>query len=190
MISFLSGQVIFRSENTLTVMVNGVGYEVQVTRSDGESVKLDQEINLYIHTHVREDQISLFGFLNLDGLTLFKKFISVSGIGPKSGMEIASFPPEKLKEAIFAEDTTFLSRIPGIGKKTASRIILELKNKLPDSFSADNKSSPLDNDTLEALSGLGFDQKHILQVLSKLDANGQKLSSEEKIRFFLQNHEK
>ena len=186
-ISFLSGTVGDGVEDAFTILVNGVGYLVHMPKNIKENISPGQEINLHIHTQVREDQISLFGFLDLETLFLFKKLLSVSGIGPKIAVEIVSFPAEKIIHAIESEDSEFLSSIPGIGKKTAGRVILELKNKLPSSgLSLAVKSKEKDDyEAIDALLNLGFPKNRILEVLGSEDIKTK--STEEKVKFFLQN---
>jgi Holliday junction DNA helicase RuvA len=129
MIDFLRGSIAYREQDYIVLDVNGVGYRVFVANPyvfPGED-----QINVYIHHHVREDAILLYGFQTKDEQALFRKLIDVSGIGPRVAVGILSGgKPGAVVAAIRNEDITFLTRLPGIGKKTAQRMILDLKDRL------------------------------------------------------------
>lgn len=132
MIAFLEGVVAGKTLTSAYVNVGGVGYEVGMS-SDGLS-KLPatgDSVFVYTHLQVRDDGMSLYGFLSLDEKALFEKLITVSGVGPKVALAaLSSYSPAQLADAIAAQDVAAIQRIPGVGKKTASRIILELKGSL------------------------------------------------------------
>lgn len=129
MIGFLSGKIVNISNDSLIADVRGVGYRIVI----GEKVnnlQVGQSVELFIHTHVREDEISLFGFFNQESLELFEMLIAISGIGPKVGMTMVSqIGSEVLIQAIIGEDIKAM-KVPGVGRKTSEKVILELKEKL------------------------------------------------------------
>src|SRR5215831_5421380 len=133
MIAHLRGKLLTKHPNQAIVETTGVGYDVTIsvpTFSDLPAVGVD--VALYIHTHVREDVIALYGFLRSSEKVLFEKLITVSGIGPKLAITILSgMPADEMVGAIRGNDVARLTRIPGIGKKTAERMVLELRDKLP-----------------------------------------------------------
>src|SRR3990167_434514 len=131
MIGYLNGEVVTRDDPHIIIDVNGVGYKVLATRSVLSKVILNGKLKLFIYTHVREDAISLFGFLDSLDLKLFENLISVSGIGPKTAMNIFSVGTrEDVVQAIVTGDVSFFIGVPRLGKKNAQKIIIELKSKL------------------------------------------------------------
>lgn len=165
MIAFLRGHILEKQPQRLVVDVNGVGYEVLVPLStyfDSAEPGSGTEVTLHVHTHVREDALQLFGFGSRLELDLFTRLISISGIGPKLALAVLSgIEPAELVRAVRAQNIARLTGIPGIGKKTAERIGLELKDKLPDGFGVSGRValSPNDQlraDLLSALANLGY----------------------------------
>ena len=132
MIAHLRGRLLIKHPNQAIVDVGGVGYEITITvPTFSELAEAGQEVALHIHTHVREDQIALFGFLRAEEKRLFEKLMTVSGIGPKLAVTILSgMPVGDLIGAIRGGDVARLTKVPGIGKKTAERMVLELREKL------------------------------------------------------------
>lgn len=132
MLHYIKGILTMRIEGGVVVEAGGLGYEVFVP--DNSAVYLAQEgesVTLYLYMAVREDDVSLYGFSEREGLTLFKQLITVSGVGAKAAMAILSVAPvSEMKKAIAFEDVDFLTRASGVGKKTAQRIVLELKDKV------------------------------------------------------------
>ena len=160
MIAHLRGKLISKHPNQAIVETAGVGYDVTIsvpTFSDLPAVGAD--VALHIHTHVREDAIALFGFLRADEKQLFEKLITVSGIGPKLAITILSgMPTSDMVGAIRANDHARLTRIPGIGKKTAERMCVELRDKL-EGFGAQQAVaavSAVEEDVISALTNLGY----------------------------------
>ena len=160
MIAHLRGRLISKHPNQAIVEASGVGYDVAIsvpTFSDLPAV--GSEVALHIHTHVREDAIALFGFLHADEKQLFEKLLTVSGIGPKLAITILSgMPTAEMVGAIRANDHARLTRIPGIGKKTAERMCVELRDKL-EGFGAPQPAvavSPVEEDVISALTNLGY----------------------------------
>jgi len=162
MIAHLRGRLLAKHPNQAIVEVAGVGYDVNIsvpTFSDLPGI--GGEVALHIHTHVREDAIALYGFLRPAEKQLFEKLIAVSGIGPKLAITILSgMPADELAAAIRGNDVARLTRIPGIGKKTAERLVLELRDKLPSvaagEISVPPTRSPVEEDVLSALVNLGY----------------------------------
>ncbi len=132
MIAFVKGTLEYINEDKAVIDVNGIGMNVIVsTKTIAELPMTGNEVKLYTYTALREDSISLYGFLSRDELSLFKKLISVNGIGPKGGLALLSaISCEDLKFAILSGDVKLISSAPGIGKKTAERVILDLKDKI------------------------------------------------------------
>lgn len=132
MIAFLRGVVIEKASGSLILDVGGVGYQLSVSNNSlDKTPPVGREAALHVHTHVREDALQLFGFVAKSEKDLFERLIGVSGIGPKVALSVlSSYEVDDLKRAIVEEDTAVIVSIPGIGKKTAQRIILELKEKL------------------------------------------------------------
>ncbi len=191
MIAYLNGTVLQKTGKYLIINVQSVGYQVFTTTNIISEINLNDSIEIFIHTHVREDEITLYGFSNPQELELFKLVLSVSGIGPKLGLEILNCPPEMVKNAIFSSDSGFLTKINGLGKKIAQRMILELKNKVEPVFMSHEQNkkglndNKIDSDVILALEGLGYSKYHIMKVLHKYE--GTSPLSEDMIKFFLQN---
>ena len=174
MISYLKGYILKKLEKALIVDVQGVGYLVKSNNNLLAETKENEDIEVFIHTHVREDDISLYGFASYQELELFKLLISVSGIGPRIGLELLNQPVEMITNAIFAGDKDLLAKTPGLGQKTAAKVILELKNKvsptaLPSKAGTNNNTNtPLTNEAYEALGSLGYNRHQITTGLKKL----------------------
>ena len=165
MIAFLRGRIIDKQPNLIIIDVQGVGYEVHVPLSTYyEAGEPGAEAALRIYTHVREDALQLYGFLTPLEEQLFERLISISGIGPKLGIAVLSgIEPAELVSAIQRGDVTRLTGIPGVGKKTAERIVLELKDRLAQMSAAPAMTSAgapigdrLRDDLLSALQNLGY----------------------------------
>jgi Holliday junction DNA helicase RuvA len=162
MIAHLRGTLLAKHPNQAIVETHGVGYDVVITvPTFSELAATGTEVALHIHTHVREDALSLYGFLRLAEKHLFEKLLTVSGIGPKLAITILSgMPVDEMVGAIRSGDVARLTRIPGIGKKTAERMVLELRDKLPATTGTTEVSlaaaSPVEEDVLSALVNLGY----------------------------------
>ena len=160
MIAHLRGRLIAKHPNQAIVEAAGVGYDVNITvPTFSDLPALGSEVALHVHTHVREDMIALYGFLRADEKQLFEKLITVSGIGPKLAITILSgMATADMVGAIRSNDFARLTRIPGIGKKTAERMCVELRDKL-EGFGAPQpvvSHSAVEEDVISALSNLGF----------------------------------
>jgi Holliday junction DNA helicase RuvA len=173
MIAHLRGKLISKQPNQAIVEAGGVGYEVTIsipTFSDLPPVGTD--VALHVHTHVREDALALFGFLRAQEKQLFEKLISVSGIGPKLAITILSgMQAEAMIAAIKGNNVPLLTRIPGIGKKTAERMVLELRDKL-EAFGVAAQAaaaSPVEEDVISALVNLGYNRPIVEKAVSQLE---------------------
>jgi len=167
-------------DNFVIIMTNGVGYKVEVGSQTLAQLST-QEVELYIHTYVREDRLELFGFLQLAQLKLFKLMIEISGVGPKTAIEIVDRNPEQIVQAVQNSEVNFFKGIPRIGKKTAQKIILELKPKLGSLKELSlGPRSPKEQDVCEALTVLGYEESDIIAILQ--DCNLEELSVEEAVR--------
>lgn len=172
MIASLSGSIQFIGPDHLVVKVGGVGVRVFVPKTVLEDVGgVGRGITLHTHLIVREQDLSLYGFNTLDDLQLFEVLLSVTGVGPKVSLAILStLSPELLKSAIMREETAVLQRVPGIGKKTAERIMFQLRDKLD--LSQAGTAVPLvtdiDADVIDVLTSLGFSIVEAQSALQKL----------------------
>lgn len=193
MIGYLQGDLLETRDDSVILNVGGVGYEVFVAAQTLEKIKkAGSPLSLIIYTAVREDSITLYGFLTSREKQLFLRLISVSGIGPKLAVNILSgIPSEDLIEAIHREDLIRLTAIPGVGKKTGERMILELKDKLihlveaPSSSERKSKKGPLTDDVLSALLNLGYNRGEIERTFDRIRIH-EKLDFEEALKESLQ----
>jgi len=167
MIASLRGKLISKKPDSIIIDVRGVGYLVYVPISIFSSIKdVNEDVFLHIHTHVRDDAIMLYGFANEEEKRIFSTLINISGIGPKIALNILStISSHDFHNAVYNEDVTFLCRVPGLGKKTAQRLILELREKLP-ALTKDDKE-PIFDDTLSALVNLGYKKSAAYESLEK-----------------------
>lgn len=193
MIAYLKGKIIHSRFGQLIVEAGGVGYRISVDpqiKVPENCVEMKYEVELYIHEHIREDCYDLYGFLTYGELEMFERLISVSGVGPKAGINImATADTKKIYSAIENSDLSFFTSISGIGKKVAAKIILELKSKLSDQDNFDiisgNESS---GDVLEAMATLGYKKSEISKYLAKIPE--EVTGTEEKIKWLLKNLKK
>lgn len=184
MIHTLSGAVSGKKENFFVVKVSGVGFKVFSNKQTIYKLpKENESVEVYCHLHVKEDAMELYGFLDEGELGFFEMLISVSGVGPKTALAILdldSFP--NVMAAIVGKKADVLSRAPGIGRKTAERIIVDLENKIS---AADvkglDKATEINVEVEEALQGLGYEKHIVKEVLSRI-GNGPDDSLEEKLK--------
>ncbi len=161
MIAHLRGHLLSKTPQSVVVETSGVGYEVSISIPTFTALPAEgNEVSLLIHTHVREDALALFGFMTRTEKRLFEKLLGISGIGPKLALTVLSgLPSERLVAAIHGQDHATLTRIPGVGKKTAERIVLELRDKLDElapTASVAGVATPVSEDVLSALVNLGY----------------------------------
>ena len=179
MIAHLRGKLIARRPSQVIVEAAGVGYDVAVSvPTFAELPALGGEVALHIHTHVREDQLALYGFLRAEEKQLFEKLITVSGIGPKLAITVLSgMAADDLGNAIRGNDLVRLTKIPGVGRKTAERMVLELRDKLPpvgtgEAAQAVPSMNAVQEDVLSALVNLGFQRPLAEKALAQAAKNG------------------
>lgn len=182
MIAFVRGTVVEITETTVILEAGHIGYEIYMPGNVlGQSIRLGEEVKIYTYFHVREDVMQLFGFLVKDDLEMFKLLLGVNGIGPKGALGVLSgITADELRFAVLADDVKTISKAPGIGKKTAQKLILELKDKLKleDAFemklaheqlAAQTTGEELDKDgrkeAVEALVALGYSNTEALKAV-------------------------
>ncbi len=189
MIAHIRGIVEEKFGNAIILDVHGVGYEVMVSVLDFDNVMLGEERKFYVYHVVRENAEELYGFLSLAAKKLFELLISVQGIGPKAAIQILSLAEaEEVRNAIANADLAFISKASGVGKKSAERVIVDLRDKvgIPSHYGTSeiknvkNNSEP--DEALDALIALGFSLKEATAALEKVDIN---LSVEERIKLAL-----
>jgi len=180
MISCLKGELFHKSPEKVTILVNGVGYEVFLSSTSLEKLpQLGEDVFLHTFTYVREDTLTLFGFADTDEKEMFLLLINVSGIGPKLGLSILSgIKPVDLARAIATKDVTRLTGLSGVGKKTAERLCLDLKDKvgliaggdedLPDFAAGSQVEGSKEKDVISALMNLGYHQSRAYIALSEV----------------------
>ena len=194
MISYIKGEITFNEGDTLVVENNGIGYEITVpTFSSQKLLSKGGEVTVYTYMSVREDGISLFGFESREEKAFYQKLISVSGIGPKAAISIlSSITPSELVTAVLSSDAAAIAKAPGVGKKTAQRVILELKDKIgsgdiaemfdmgSDISSASAATGDDRAEAAEALVALGYSRSEAVKAVSKVyvpDMDVQKILS-------------
>jgi Holliday junction DNA helicase RuvA len=176
MIAYLKGKILTKKTKYLILLTNDIGYQIFTNEKTLSKLKDGQEAELYIHHHVKEDAQELYGFLTLPELELFKNLISISGVGPRSAINVlAAASVEQVIQAIVAEDPALLKTVSGIGTKTAERIVVELKSKLGSLYKESNglgmASAPQDMEVIEALLGLGYARREITEIIKKIPAD-------------------
>lgn len=175
MLAYLKGRVLAKPNNYLILETGGVGYQVFVGENLFAEIKQGEETALYLHHRVREEASDLYGFKDLEDLNLFELLLSVSGVGPKSALAVLSLAnSDDIKEAIIRGDASLLTKVSGIGKKTAERLVLELKNKVMRVSSGTTLVGGGTNtlgDELDALMSLGYAMNEAREALNKVEAS-------------------
>ena len=189
MIAHVRGKVVEKFGNSLIIDVNGVGYEIMVPVLDFEACKLDEERKFYTYHQVRENTEELYGFSSLVAKKIFELLISVQGVGPKAGIAIMSLAEaEDVRNAIANADTAFIAKASGVGKKSAERVIVDLRDKVgaPSRYGATEvkttKVMKESDEALDALIALGFSLKEATMALEEIDVT---LPTEERIKLAL-----
>lgn len=191
MYAYIKGKVEHKSSNYIVIENAGIGYKIFMGESAINSIgDIGEEVKIFTHYHVREDDISLYGFKTNEELRMFELLISVSGVGAKIALiMLSNIEPSSFALAVITNDTGKLVKIPGVGKKTAARIVLELKDKLKDEEtvsedSMNNETESVNDEKVEeaisALQVLGYNKREIEKVMKKLDL--EKLNLEEIIK--------
>jgi len=169
MIGFLEGKIELSNDKYLIINVNGVGYKIFISLSTFKNLpEKGQKVKLHTYLYVREDKMNLYGFLNQEELEFFEMLVSISGIGPKGALAVLTVASVKnLKKAIASGESEILTKVSGIGKKMAEKIVLELKNKIENVFEEGEKGYH-DNEAIDALVTLGYKLSEAREVLSKV----------------------
>lgn len=175
MISFLRGKILNKRKNFIILNVRDIGYRIYVNETVLSELAIGQEAELYIHQHIREDAQALFGFKNLEQLEMFELLLTISGIGPKSALAVLGIASVgDIKDSIARGDSSLLMKVSGIGKKTAERVVLDLRDKIGaiaagvDNFSADGGLTA-SGDEIDALMALGYSMMQARDVLRLVD---------------------
>lgn len=171
MIAHIKGKILLRGEKYVILETNGIGYKIFVMPETIKNTEKDKEVSFWTHLHVREDAMEIYGFLEYSEVELFEMLISISGIGPKSALGVLSLAPvDTLKRAISSEDTSYLTKVSGIGRKIAEKIVLELKGKLGGG-KIDGITDPAlkeEGDVLQALQSLGYSLREAREALKQV----------------------
>lgn len=183
MISYIKGKLEHVFDHAVVIDHHGIGFVIQASATTISRIDKDADIKMYTYLHVKEDGLTLYGFLTLEEMNLFNLLITVSGVGPKVAMGmIAAMTPSQLMIAIITDDVAALSRAPGVGKKTAQRISLELRDKIKTSDAvAETISSPQQSlalassekqDAIDALSVLGYSRSEAMKAVMEVAIEG------------------
>lgn len=179
MIAYLQGKLILKTEKTIVVLVDKIGYEIFVGQELLNTVSLSAELSLYIHTHAKENSLELYGLTSLEQWQLFRLLLQVSGIGPKSALSLANkIKFSHLQEAVIAKNPAILRGVYQVGTKTAERIINDLKGKIKtDNF---EKKLSEHEEIIDVLANLGYREKQIMASIENLSTTAQ--TTEEKLK--------
>ncbi len=180
----MQGQVKYKGEKSILLITSqGVGYEVFMTAVQLNSLQEGEEVGIFTTLVIKENAHELYGFVSAEENAMFRLLNSISGVGPKSALAVLSIAsPLEIAQAVTSGDSSLLQKVSGIGRKTAERIVLELKNKViapVEGGKKDNKVEEKNNEVMEALLRLGYKRRDVADILSKLDNN---LSVEEKLK--------
>jgi holliday junction DNA helicase RuvA len=169
MIGTISGTLRYKDLHTLVVDTSGVGYKVSVTTDTTLDLVPGEPVFLWTHLAVRENALDLYGFLEKESLELFELLITISGIGPKTALGILNVAtPGMLRQAVSTEDTSYLTKVSGIGKKNAEKIVLELRDKLVATPGEAGVNMSSHGDVIEALVSLGYSEREAREALKKI----------------------
>lgn len=177
MISFLRGKILNKGQGFVIIEVNNIGYQIFVNPTQYAELDINQSIECYTHQHVREDSLDLYGFKSMEELELFEMLLSISGIGPKSALGVLAIASvDDVKDSISRGDSALLTKVSGIGRKTAERVVLELRekigklsgaNKMPSGTSSISASG----DEIDALMALGYSLQQARDALKQVDSS-------------------
>lgn len=186
MIAKIKGKIEYIKDGHAVIDVNGVGYKIFLTNYNLGKISGKENVELFIHTHVREDILALYGFLNLVELDMFELLLSVSGVGPKAALGILSVAePKTIRTAIINEDPSILTKVSGVGKRTAERVIVELKNKIADLSVGEKEEVVADSDALEALASMGYSVTEAREALKSVSKDVKDVG--ERVKLALRN---
>lgn len=185
MIGYLTGKIISSKPTQVLLNVNGVGYVVNISINTFEKISEKEEVSLFIYTHVREDSLSLFGFHSISEKEMFELLISISGIGPKLALSVLSgISVDDLKDAIQSGNISRLVAVPGVGRKTAERVVLELKSKVENIAEEGfrGKEPTIKTEAVAALTTLGYNLKVAEKIVRDLLVQNPDYALEELIK--------
>jgi len=172
-LSYLNGKILNKNKGFVILLVGGVGYKVFVSEAMYADLSAGAEAEIYTHQHVREDALDLFGFKNMEELEMFELLLSVSGIGPRSALSVLSIADAaEIKESITSGDPALLIKVSGIGKKTAERVVLELRDKVAHLTPVKGTGQSglfAGGDEIDALISLGYSLQQAREALGKVD---------------------
>ncbi|MFA6307533.1 MAG: Holliday junction branch migration protein RuvA [Patescibacteria group bacterium] len=169
MIAYLKGKISQKLAKSVVVLTGDIGYEVFLSLRNLELSKLGEEKEFFIHSYIKEDVFDLYGFYSLEELGFFKKLITVSGVGPKSALNVLALADvDELKRAITSGDSSLLQQVSGIGKKTAERLVVELKEKFIIDLSEAVVNTKDNKQVIEALVSLGYKQAEAQEIVKHL----------------------
>jgi Holliday junction DNA helicase RuvA len=180
MIAHIEGKVLYASDKYAIVSTSGVGYKLFLSIDNLSKCKPGEDIVFFVYTAVRENAIDLYGFADIAEMNFFELLLTISGIGPKSAMSVMNVTSvETLSEAIATGDTAYLTKVSGIGKKTAERIVIELKDKVVRKESYNAGALRNESDALEVLKSLGYREAESRDVLRTIDSS---LSTSQRVK--------
>lgn len=184
MIGYLSGTVKAKINDSVILLVNGVGYLVSIPASSLNKLTADQLLDLYIYTHVKEEALDLYGFKTPEELELFKIVLGVSGIGPKTALAVVDKGVEEVRNALMKADSGFFITVPRLGQKGAQRMIIELKNKIGSVANLDlSGQSSETQEVIDALESMGYSKQESLKAVKGMPTSQE--SIEQKITYAL-----
>lgn len=178
MISVLTGTIVHKDIRFFVIDVSGVGYKVSTTTANIASLKNEEKVTIWTHLAVREDALDLYGFKTKEELDFFALLITISGIGPKTALGVLNVAsPSVIREAVFSGDTSYLTKVSGVGKKMSQKIVNELKDKFDaGEFEGESASLSKDADILEALKSLGYPERDAREAIKKISKDSEKAS--------------
>lgn len=178
MIGALRGTVLYKKNDSIIILVHGVGYVVHAYPSFISHLALDAEVLVYTYTHVREDLLQLYGFAKTSELTLFEQLLGVSGIGPKTALAIIEFGVEAVYQAISISDVSFFTSIPRLGTKNAQKIIIDLRTKIERMIPESNQTT---HEVANALVAMGFSKQEAFNAMKKIPESTISISDQVRI---------
>ncbi len=173
MIAYLKGSILRKDQKSVIVNVNNVGYEVFLKNKDLSTLQTNEFVEFFVYSYIKEEALDLYGFINTEELSFFKQLLSVSGVGPRTAMSVMSLAEvQDLKKAITSGNPSFLQQVSGIGKKTAERLVLELKEKFIDEVTSDGNLLNTDQQVIVALVSLGYKEREAVDMTRDLILEG------------------